>query len=446
MARTFKDDLEQNLRDPEFAKMFGAAQAKSNFALTLSQARARLGLTQKELADKIGVSQAYIAKLEGGEANPTLERIGSLLAVLGLSLTTDTTTLSPYPDALPHPAKILVIGVGGAGCNAINRMVREQLQGVQFVAMNADASGLASCEAPVRLLLGEKLARGKGVGGDHKLGQKVAEESRDEIKTIVDGADMVFLTAGMGGGTGTGAAPIIAEIAKQNGAVTIAVVTKPFTFEGRSRIEVAEEGIINLLGKVDTLIIIPNDRLLELCDSKTTVGDAFKLGDDALRQSVQAISDAIATPGLINLDFTDVKAILKDAGPAWMSVGTGTGRNRAADAARAALGNPLLDVTPKNSKAVIFNIVGGSSLTLFEVNEAAEVIRQAVDPEAYVIFGVIHDPRLKDEVRVTLIATGFILKREFAKADDIEAELRELLKGVKGKVSSSEFLIQPSKN
>ncbi|MDO8687817.1 MAG: cell division protein FtsZ [Dehalococcoidales bacterium] len=448
MTRTFEDDLKQELQDPESAKMFGAAHAKSSFALTLATARARLGLTQKELAARIGVSQSYIAKLEGGEANPTLDRIGSLLAVLGLSLTTGTATLSPYPDifpdTLPHSAsmlipqaKILVIGVGGAGCNAINRMVREQIRGVQFVAMNTEASGLDQCEASVRLLLGERLTLGKGVSGDHKLGQKAAEESRYEIKAIVDGADVVFITAGMGGGTGTGAAPIIADIAKQNGALTVAVVTKPFAFEGTHRTQVAEEGIIDLSSKVDTLIIIPNDRLLDLIDPKTTMEDTFKLVDDVLRQGVQAISETITVPGLITLDPADLQAIMKDAGPAWMSVGTGTGRNRAADAARTALASPLLDVSIEGAKRVLFNICGGSGLSLFEVNDAAEVIRQAVDPEANVIFSVVLDPRLKDEVRVTLIATGLILKRGFAKADDIEAELRELLKGLKGKVSST---------
>ena len=225
----------------------------------------------------------------------------------------------------PNPAKIKVIGLGGGGCNAITRMVREEIQGVEFIAINTDAQALAITEAPTRIQLGEKLTKGLGVGGDHTLGEKAAEESRDELKEIAAGADMVFITCGMGGGTGTGSAPIVAEIAKQSGALTIAVVTRPFTFEGAHRCQVADEGINRLLNNVDTLIIIPNDRLLELCDQKTAVDNAFKLADDVLRHGVQAIAEVITVPGLINLDFADVKAVMKDAGPAWMSMGRGSG-------------------------------------------------------------------------------------------------------------------------
>jgi len=292
---------------------------------------------------------------------------------------------------VPNPAKIKVIGLGGGGCNAITRMVREEIQGVEFIAMNTDAQALAITEAPTRLQLGEKLTKGLGVGGNHTMGQKAAEESRDELKELISGADMVFITCGMGGGTGTGAAPVIAETAKEGGALTIAVVTRPFTFEGAHRCQVSDEGIVRLLGKVDTLIIIPNDRLLDLCDQKTNVDNAFKLADDVLRHGVQSIAEVITVPGLINLDFADVKAVMKDAGPAWMSIGTGTGKNRAVDAAREALASPLLDVSIDGSKGVLFNVIGGSSLTLFEVNEAADVIKQAVDPEANIIFGVAHD-------------------------------------------------------
>ncbi|MFQ6121737.1 MAG: cell division protein FtsZ [Dehalococcoidales bacterium] len=338
-----------------------------------------------------------------------------------------------------NPAKIKVIGLGGGGSNAITRMVREEIQGVEFIAMNTDAQALAITEAPVRLQLGEKLTKGLGVGGDHTLGQRAAEESRDELREMVSGADMVFITCGMGGGTGTGAAPIIAEIAKQSGSLTIAVVTKPFSFEGVHRCQVANEGITRLLGKVDTLIIIPNDRLLDLCDQKTGVDNAFKLADDVLRHGVQAIAEVITTPGLINLDFADVKAVMKDAGPAWMSIGRGTGQNRAVDAAKEALASPLLDVSINGSKAVLFNVVGGSSLTLFEVNEAADVIKQAVDPEANIIFGVAHDPSMDNEVRITLIATGFIAKLGLTGASQ-EDELTQLLKGLK----SEEELDVPS--
>jgi len=259
---------------------------------------------------------------------------------------------------VPNPAKIKVIGLGGGGSNAITRMVREEIQGVEFIAMNTDAQALALTEAPTRVQIGEKVSRGLGVGGDHAMGQKAAEESRDEIRELVTGADMVFITTGMGGGTGTGAAPVIAETAKQSGALTIAIVTKPFGFEGTRRCNVADEGINNLLGKVDTLIIIPNDRLLTLCDNQTNVDNAFRLADDVLKHGVQAISEVITVPGLINLDFADVKAVMKDAGPAWMSMGVGTGKNRAVDAAKEALASPLLDVTLEGSKGVLFNVVG----------------------------------------------------------------------------------------
>ncbi len=340
---------------------------------------------------------------------------------------------------VPNPAKIKVIGLGGGGCNAITRMVREEIQGVEFIAVNTDAQALAITEAPTRIQLGEKLTKGLGVGGDYTMGQKAAEESRDELKELVSSADMVFITCGMGGGTGTGAAPIIAETAKQSGALTIAVVTRPFTFEGVHRCQVSDEGIARLLGKVDTLIIIPNDRLLDLCDQKTNVDNAFKLADDVLRHGVQAISEVITVPGLINLDFADVKAVMKDAGPAWMSIGTGSGKSRAVDAAREALASPLLDVSIDGSKGVLFNVVGGSSLTLFEVNEAAEVIQQAVNPEANIIFGVAFDPSMDNELRITLIATGFASKTGLAEASQ-EDEQTQLLKSLK----SEEELDVPS--
>jgi cell division protein FtsZ len=303
--------------------------------------------------------------------------------------------------------RIKVVGLGGGGSNAVTRMVRDGIDGVEFIAMNTDAQSLAITEAPVRIQLGEKLVRGLGAGGDHHVGQKAAEENRDEIKELLNGSDMIFVTAGMGGGTGTGSAPVVAEIAKQSGALTIAVVTKPFGFEGSHRTKVAEEGIQSLMEKVDTLIIIPNDRLLTLCDQKTGVDSAFRMADDVLCNGVQAIAQVITVPGIINLDFADVRSIMKDAGPAWMSIGKGSGQNRAVDAAKNALASPLLDVAINGAKGVLFNVIGGDTLSLFEVNEAAEVIKAAVDPEANIIFGVVHDNRMDKDVKMTLIATGF---------------------------------------
>ena len=344
-----------------------------------------------------------------------------------------------------NPAKIKVIGLGGGGCNAITRMVQEEIQGVEFVAMNTDAQAMALTEAPTRIQLGERLTRGLGVGGDSALGQRAAEESRDELKEVTTGADMVFVTCGMGGGTGTGAAPTVAEIAKQSGALTIAVVTKPFAFEGAHRCQVAEEGIANLLGKVDTLIIIPNDRLLDLCDQKTGVDSAFMFADDVLRHGVQAISEVITVPGLINLDFADVKSVMQDAGPAWMSMGRGSGQNRAVDAAKEALASPLLDVSAGGSKGVLFNVVGGSTLTLFEVNEAAEVIRQAVDADANIIFGVAHDPSMDKDIKITLIATGFASSKTLAgiSQDDELSEFLTSLKKSEDELDVPSFLRRP---
>jgi len=327
----------------------------------------------------------------------------------------------------PIPAKIKAIGIGGGGCNAINRMVRQGVTGVDFIAMNTDAQALGLSEAPTRIQLGEKLTRGLGVGGHHEMGRKAAEESRQTIEELIEGSDMVFVSAGMGGGTGTGGIPTVAEIAKSSGALTIGVVTKPFSFEGGHRSQVAEEGIVYLTDKVDTLIIIPNDRLLHLCDAKTSVDNAFKLADDALMLGVQSISEVVTVPGLINLDFADIKSVMKDAGPAWMSVGKGSGQNRAAEAARAALASPLLDVSIKGAKGVVFNITGGPSLTLFECNEAADVISQAVDPSANIIFGVVNDPEMPDgEVKITVIATGFGGQRGQVVSRE---ELRRLIKG-----------------
>ncbi|MGB5926249.1 MAG: cell division protein FtsZ [Dehalococcoidia bacterium] len=327
----------------------------------------------------------------------------------------------------PSPARIKAIGIGGGGSNAITRMVREGIKGVDFIAMNTDGQALALAEAPTRIQLGEKLTRGLGAGGDHKVGAKAAQESCDIVEELIQGADMVFIAAGMGGGTGTGGIPVVADIAKKTGALTIAVVTKPFTFEGMHRKEVAEEGLLELTSKVDTLIIIPNDRLLQLCDAKTTVDNAFRLADDALRLGVQAISEVVTVPGLINLDFADIKSVMKDAGPAWMSVGKAGGQSRAAEAAKAAMASPLLDVSINGATGVLFNITGGPSLTLFECNEAAQIIGQAVGPDANIVFGVVFDSKMDSEVRITVIATGFA-KTAGGGVRSAE-ELRRLIKG-----------------
>lgn len=312
-----------------------------------------------------------------------------------------------------HPAKIKVIGLGGGGGNAVTRMVRERINGVELIAMNTDDQSLALSEAPIRIQLGRKLTKGLGAGGDHILGRKAAEESRDEIAEVVSGADLVFVTCGMGGGTGTGAAPFITETARNSGALTIAVVSKPFTFEGQHRCEVAEAGIFSLISKVDTLIIIPNDRLLVLCNQKMGIDDNFQMADDVLKQSIRAITEVINAPGIINLDLADIRAIMKDAGPAWMSVGIGSGSDRAVKAAQSALASPLLDVSVGGATKVLFNVVSNDRLTLYEVYEAAELIKQAVDPEANIIFGVARDHNMDDkEIKITLIATGFASKNE----------------------------------
>jgi cell division protein FtsZ len=331
---------------------------------------------------------------------------------------------------VPSRAKIKVIGMGGAGCNAITRMVREQIRGVEFIAMNTDAAHLEITEAPVRILLGEKLTRGLGAGGDHNVGRKSAEEAIDEIKQALTGADMVFLAAGMGGGTGTGSIAVVAEMAKRSGALTVATVTKPFSFEGNRRMQVAEEGINQLISKLDTVIIVPNDKLLEISDSKTNVDGAFKKADEVLCNAVEAIAEVITVPGLVNLDYADVRAIMKDAGPAWMSIGRGSGQNRTITAAKEALASPLLDVSIKGAKGVLFNVVGSNSLTLFEVSDAAKIIGEAVDPGANIIFGVNIDPNMGNEVKLTLIATGFASKDQVS-ASAREKDINKVLKNLK---------------
>ncbi|MFZ7104957.1 MAG: cell division protein FtsZ [Peptococcaceae bacterium] len=304
-------------------------------------------------------------------------------------------------------AQIKVIGVGGGGSNAVNRMISAGLKGVEFIAVNTDAQALYLSQAEIKIQIGTKLTRGLGAGANPEIGKNAAEESRDELVKALKGSDMVFVTAGMGGGTGTGAAPIVAEVAKEVGALTVGVVTKPFTFEGRKRAQQAVSGTTNLKDKVDTLITIPNDRLLQVVDKNTSINEAFRIADDVLRQGVQGISDLIAVPGLINLDFADVKTIMHNTGSALMGIGTSAGENRAVTAARNAISSPLLETSIEGAKGVLLNITGGSSLGLFEVNEAAEIIAEAADPEANIIFGAVIDEKLEDEIRVTVIATGF---------------------------------------
>jgi len=304
-------------------------------------------------------------------------------------------------------ARIKVLGVGGGGCNAVNRMIEEGIQGVEFVAINTDAQALMLCQAPQRIRIGDKLTKGLGSGGDPEIGEKAAEESAEEIAAIVEGADMVFLTAGIGGGTGTGACPIIARLSKEAGALTIAVVTKPFTFEGSQRRQVAEEGLEKLQPVVDTLIVIPNDRLLQIVDKKASLQEAFRVADDVLRQGIQGISELITVPGLINLDFADVRTIMSSGGAALLSIGHASGDNRAQEAARQAITSSLLDVTIDGAKGILFNVTGGPDLTLHEVNEAAEIIRRTADPQANIIFGAVINPDMKDEMHITVIATGF---------------------------------------
>lgn len=304
-------------------------------------------------------------------------------------------------------AEIKVIGVGGGGNNAVNRMITAGLQGVNFVTVNTDSQALQLSQADQKVQIGIKLTKGLGAGANPEIGAKAAEESREEIAKVLKGSDMVFVTAGMGGGTGTGGAPIVAEVAKEMGALTVGVVTRPFTFEGRKRAMQAEKGIAELKSKVDTLITIPNDRLLQVVDKHTTIHEAFRIADDVLRQGVQGISDLIAVPGLINLDFADVKTIMSNTGSALMGIGLATGENRAGDAARKAISSPLLETSIEGAKGVLLNITGGANLTLFEVNEAAGIISEAADPEANIIFGAVIDEDLKEEIRVTVIATGF---------------------------------------
>ncbi|HDX9576576.1 TPA: cell division protein FtsZ [Bacillus pseudomycoides] len=304
-------------------------------------------------------------------------------------------------------ANIKVIGVGGGGNNAVNRMIENGVQGVDFIAVNTDAQALNLSKAETRMQIGGKLTRGLGAGANPEVGKKAAEESKEQIQEALRGADMVFVTAGMGGGTGTGAAPVIAQIAKELGALTVGVVTRPFTFEGRKRSTQATSGIAAFKENVDTIIVIPNDRILEIVDKNTPMLEAFREADNVLRQGVQGISDLIATPGLINLDFADVKTIMSNKGSALMGIGIGTGENRATEAAKRAISSPLLETSIDGAQGVIMNITGGTNLSLYEVQEAADIVASASDPEVNMIFGSVINESLKDEIVVTVIATGF---------------------------------------
>jgi cell division protein FtsZ len=311
------------------------------------------------------------------------------------------------PNQVESFANIKVVGVGGGGCNAIDRMIEEGLQGVDFIAVNTDAQALMLSKAPIRVRIGDKLTRGLGSGGNPETGKKAAEESAEEMYDVLRGADMVFITGGMGGGTGTGACPIVAQIAREVGALTIGVVTRPFTFEGSRRIQSAEGGITELKEQADTLIVIPNDRLLQIVDKRANLHDAFNIADDVLRQGVQGISELITVPGLINLDFADVRTIMSEGGAALMAVGHAKGEERAREAAEKAISSELLDITIDGAHGILFNVTGGPELTLFEVNQAAAIIKETAHPDVNLIFGAVIDPAMGDELRITVIATGF---------------------------------------
>jgi cell division protein FtsZ len=318
-------------------------------------------------------------------------------------------------------ASLKVIGVGGGGTNAVNRMIEAKIQGVEFIAINTDGQALNRSNADIRLRIGDALTKGLGAGANPEIGQRAALESKDEILGVLQGADMVFVTAGMGGGTGTGAAPVIAQMARELGALTVGVVTKPFLFEGRIRQNQAEKGVATLKENVDTLITIPNERLLQIVDKNTSVVEAFRMADDVLRQGVQGISDLITITGLINVDFADVKTIMSTAGSALMGIGLAKGEDRAVQAAKSAINSALLETSIDGSKGVLLNITGSSNLTLSDVNEAAAIITEAVDPDANIIFGAVIDESLGEEIRVTVIATGFEQKRSKRMGlDDLE--------------------------
>jgi len=327
-------------------------------------------------------------------------------------------------EELTSAANIKVLGVGGGGSNAVARMFRERIPGIDYIIVNTDTQALLECDVPMRMSIGDQLTRGKGVGGNPELGKRAAEESRDEILESLRDSDMVFVAAGMGGGTGTGAAPVVAQIVKDTGALTVGVVTTPFAFEGARRRRAAEEGILELKQAVDTVLVIPNERLHMICEEEITAENAFKMADNVLRLGVQSIAELVTTAGDINLDFADVEAVMRDAGPAWMSIGWGVGEDRARDAAHQAISNPLLDVSIEGAKGVLFNITGGSDMKLSELHEASEVIQRVVHPEANIIFGMTTDMKMENEIKLTVIATGFPTSENIA---DVDGAMQDIL-------------------
>ena len=343
-------------------------------------------------------------------------------------------------------ARIKVIGVGGGGQNAVSRMYRERVPGVEYIAVNTDAQALLGSDVPLKIRIGEQLTGGKGVGGDPDLGMRSAEESREELYEAVRDSDMIFVACGMGGGTGTGAAPIIGQIAKETGALTVGVVTRPFSFEGLRRASTADEGINRLREHVDTLLAIPNERLHVICEEEITADNAFRMADDVLRLGVQSIAELVTVSGEINVDFADVQAIMRDAGPAWMSIGWGIGEHRAREAAQRAITNPLLDVSIEGARGVLFNISGGSDLMLSELHEAAEVIQRVVDPDANIIFGMVSDTKMENEIKLTIIATGFPTSETLQEREDNIADmLRDALSSDDSQLDLPPFLRRYSK-
>ena len=462
------------LQDIEYRREFGSESAKLEMAAALVRAREMMGLTQSALAELAGTSQAYIAKLERGDANPTIGNIGRLYGCMWLKLSIEATPMEPVApteslsigaaedivrketsidsDELiaELPIKILaareslnelentyemvqevnaeapsikVFGVGDGGSNAVSHTHKEQLPVSEYWAINTDAQHLFRCDVPNRIAIGSDL--GLGVHANPDLGRQAAEESRTEIAQAVEGADLVFIVAGMGGGTGTGASPIVAQIAKESGALTVGVVSRPFSFESATRKKNAEDGIAKLKDHVDTLIVIPNDRLVHLIDGgeqNYTWEDALKMADSVLQQGIQAIAGVTTVPGEINVDFADVRTILSNAGPAWLAIGKGKGENRATDAARMATKSPLLDITMDGARRILFVITGGASLTLQEVQDAAQVIQDMSDPDANIIFGTCRDPRLEDEVKITMVAAAFPVLAETRQMREQELE------------------------
>jgi len=343
-------------------------------------------------------------------------------------------------------ARIKVVGVGGGGSNAVARMFRERIPGIEYMVVNTDTQALLRCEVPLRIGIGDQLTGGKGVGGDPDLGARAAEESHEELFEAVRDSDMVFIAAGMGGGTGTGAAPQLAQIVKETGALTVGVVTTPFSFEGLRRARQAQVGIKNIKQQVDTLLLIPNERLITICEEEVTTENAFRMADDVLRFGVQSIAELVTVSGEINLDFADVQSVMRNAGPAWMSIGWGVGENRARDAAQQAISNPLLDVSIEGATGVLFNITGGSDFKLSELHQAAEVIQRVVDPDANIIFGMVTDEKMENEIKLTVIATGFATTETIQDGhDDLSEMLKDALSGDETELDLPPFLRRISK-